>query len=79
MPLLTAPSMPALSLAKSRFVPGPAVEEASVVEGARRVNPGNVTFNAKISIHPNALDFPSRLPFTVGAAAADGGGRGSSR
>eukprot|EP00959_Pyramimonas_sp_CCMP1952_P338730 7093682-Pyramimonas_sp.AAC.1 len=64
MPLPTAPSMPALSLTKSHFSPGPAVEEASVVEGAQGVNPRNAPFNAKISGHPNALDLPSRLPFT---------------
>eukprot|EP00959_Pyramimonas_sp_CCMP1952_P103806 2170463-Pyramimonas_sp.AAC.1 len=76
MPLLTAPSMPALSLTKSHFVPGPAVEKASVVEGAQGVNPGNVPFNAKMSSHPNALGSPSRLPFTVGAAAAGAGRAG---
>eukprot|EP00959_Pyramimonas_sp_CCMP1952_P301880 6316562-Pyramimonas_sp.AAC.1 len=69
MPLLTAPSIPTLPFTKSHFVPGPAVEETSVVEGAQGVNPGIAPVNAKISSHPNALDLPGRLPFTVGTAA----------
>eukprot|EP00959_Pyramimonas_sp_CCMP1952_P086046 1799848-Pyramimonas_sp.AAC.1 len=40
MPLLTAPSGTTPPLAKSRFVPGPAVGETSATEGTQGVNPG---------------------------------------
>eukprot|EP00959_Pyramimonas_sp_CCMP1952_P333239 6977763-Pyramimonas_sp.AAC.1 len=44
--------------------------------GPHGVNAGDVPVNAKISGHPNALDLPGHLPFTVGAAVAGEGGGG---
>eukprot|EP00959_Pyramimonas_sp_CCMP1952_P103968 2173156-Pyramimonas_sp.AAC.2 len=47
MPMVSAPSMPTLHFATSRFIPGPAVgnnlgtSESPTRGGAQRVNPGN--------------------------------------
>eukprot|EP00959_Pyramimonas_sp_CCMP1952_P398269 8344557-Pyramimonas_sp.AAC.1 len=72
--------MPTLHLAKSHFVPGQAAETTSGASegptrgGAQGTNPGNAPFNSKISDHPNNLDLPGHLPFTIGPAVSGEGG-----
>eukprot|EP00959_Pyramimonas_sp_CCMP1952_P115704 2419287-Pyramimonas_sp.AAC.1 len=65
MPMLTAPSMPALPFAKSHFIPGPAVDGVSRSERS-----------AKISEPLGNLDLPGHFPFAIGSAVAGEGGGG---